>query len=236
MDPFNWTCPFCNQPTTITKPNHEVGYNNVDLPTKDGPKQIKYLFVACPNPNCKRLVLTVALYEATFANSSYYVTGKLLKEWKLIPSATAKPFPDYIPPPILADYNEACEIRDLSPKASATLCRRCLQGMIRDFWGIAKPKLKQEIDALKDQLDADTWHAIDAVREIGNVGAHMENDVNLIIDVDPGEAQLLIELIETLFESWYIDRNEKQTRNAALKELAEKKKAERKGERADGAI
>jgi hypothetical protein len=106
--------------------------------------------------------------------------------------------------------------------------------MIRNFWGITKSRLKDEIDALEDKVDSETWQAIDAVREIGNIGAHMEKDVNLIVDVDPEEAQLLIGLIETLFENWYIDRNEKQTRNAALKELAEKKKAERKGERTDG--
>jgi hypothetical protein len=41
--------------------------------------------------------------------------------------------------------------------------------------------------------------AIDIVRNIGNIGAHMEADINVIVDVDPDEAQTLIELIETLF-------------------------------------
>ena len=31
------------------------------------------------------------------------------------------------------------------------------------------------------------WQAIDAVRSIGNIGAHMEKDINLIVDVDPEE-------------------------------------------------
>jgi hypothetical protein len=44
----------------------------------------------------------------------------------------------------------------------------------------------------------------------------MEEDVNVIIDVEPAEAELLIGLIETLFEDWYVDREEKQKRNAAL--------------------
>jgi hypothetical protein len=48
------------------------------------------------------------------------------------------PLPDYIPEQIKDDYYEACSILNLSPKASATLARRCLQGMIRDFWGITK--------------------------------------------------------------------------------------------------
>ena len=188
MDPFNWTCPFCNQPTTITQPNHKEGYNYVDLPTKDGAKQITFLFVACPNPNCQRLALSVALHEARLSqNTGHLMAGKILKEWNLIPGGTAKPFPDYIPEQLRADYDEACQIRDLSPKASATLCRRCLQGMIRDFWGIARSRLKDEIDALQDRVDSETWRAIDAIRQIGNIGVHMEKDVNLIVDVEPDE-------------------------------------------------
>ncbi len=50
------------------------------------------------------------------------------------------------------------------------------------------------------------WEAIDAVRKIGNIGAHMEEDVNFIIDVDEGEAEKLIELVEYLIEIWYIQK------------------------------
>jgi Domain of unknown function (DUF4145) len=161
--------------------------------------------------------------------SGYIAAGKLIKKWNLIPSGIAKPFPDYIPKQILEDYNEACDIRDLSPKASATLCRRCLQGMIQDFWKVKKDTLKQQIEAIEDKVDSSDWEAIDSVRKIGNIGAHMEKDVNLIVDVEPEEAQLLIELIETLFQDWYVTREEKSARNKSLKELAAKKDAERKG-------
>ena len=70
--------------------------------------------------------------------------------------------------------------------------------MIRDFWGISKRRLKDEVDALEEKVDPQTWDAIDSVRKIGNVGAHMEADINVIVDVDPDEATLLISLIETL--------------------------------------
>jgi hypothetical protein len=99
-----------------------------------------------------------------------------------------------------------------------------LQGIIRDFWKITKPRLKDEIDALQGQIDSQTWDAIDSVRQIGNIGAHMEKDVNVIIDVEPDEAELLIGLIETLFEDWYVDREEKKKRNAALIAAAAQKK------------
>ena len=58
-----------------------------------------------------------------------------IKEWQLCPEPTGKPslLKDYILEAILEDYKEACLIKDKSPKAAATLARRCLQGMIRIF-------------------------------------------------------------------------------------------------------
>ncbi|MDI2112227.1 DUF4145 domain-containing protein [Commensalibacter nepenthis] len=110
---------------------------------------------------------------------------KLIQQWSLLPDGLAKTFPDYIPKVILDDYKEACLIKDKSPKASATLSGRCLQGMIRDFWKVEAPNLYQEINQIKDKIDSDLYDAIDVSRQIGNIGAHMEKDINVIIDVDP---------------------------------------------------
>lgn len=179
-------------------------------------------FVVCPNPQCQRFTLTEALFGAKFVNNEFK-PGALLEKWRLIPNSTARPYPDYIPEQLRKNYEEACKIRDLSPKASATLCRRCLQGMIRDFWGISKYSLKDEIEALYDKLDSETWNAIDALRKVGNIGAHMERDVNLVVDVDPDEAERLVGLIETLFEEWYVSRHDRQERMKALASIAENK-------------
>jgi hypothetical protein len=135
-----------------------------------------------------------------------------------------KVLPGYIPAPILADYKEACLIADLSPKASATLSRRCLQGMIRDFWGVSKARLIDEIEAIKDKVDNLAWQAIEGVRKIGNIGAHMERDINVIVDIDPNEAQLLIGLIETLVDDWYVVRYERQQRLTKIVAAADAKK------------
>ena len=51
----------------------------------------------------------------------------------------------------------------------------------------------------------------------------MEKDINLIIDVDPEEAFLLLQLIELLFEEWYIHRHERELKLKAIVGLAEKK-------------
>jgi hypothetical protein len=53
----------------------------------------------------------------------------------------------------------------------------------------------------------------------------MEKDVNLIVDVEPDEAGLLLWLIETLFEEWYVARHDRDTKMQALTKLAADKKA-----------
>jgi hypothetical protein len=136
--------------------------------------------------------------------------------------------PSCVPAAITADYTEACLIRDLSPKASATLSRRCLQGMIRDFWKISKARLVDEIKELQSHIDSTTWDAIDAVRSVGNIGAHMEKDINVIVDVEPEEAQLLIGLIELLIKEWYVARHDREQRVAAISALAQQKAAQKK--------
>jgi hypothetical protein len=106
--------------------------------------------------------------------------------------------------------------------------------MIREFTGISKNRLIDEIKELRKMLDnghapagvtPESVDAIDQVREIGNIGAHMEKDVDTIVDIEPGEAQMLIELIEMLFDEWYIARQTRQERLAKLAALGADKRA-----------
>ena len=50
---------------------------------------------------------------------------------------------------------------------------------------------------------------------------------SVIVDVEPDEANLLIELIETVFKDWYIAREEK-ARLTSISTLASQKNAARK--------
>lgn len=72
---------------------------------------------------------------------------------------------------------------------------------------------------------------MEAVRTTGNIGAHMEKDINLIVDVDPDEAVLFIGLVETLFRDWYAAREERKTRMAALVAASAAKTAKRSSPR-----
>jgi len=93
--------------------------------------------------------------------------------------------------------------------------------MIRDFFTVKGRTLFDEINSIKEHVDPLTWDAIDAVRSIGNIGAHMEKDINVIIDVDQSEALLLIGLIESLIQDWYIARFERQQRLKSIVGVAD---------------
>jgi len=226
---FSWQCPFCNNHSTITEQNISSDELDFDNNNKFGKLRLKMKSTTCPNPDCREFVLETSLFKTKRSTvSSYIHDGDLLNYWQLRPQSSAKLLPDYIPQAIKEDYEEACLILSLSPKASATLARRCLQGMIRDFWTVKSQNLAKEIESIKDKVEPDTWEAIDVVRKIGNIGAHMEKDINQIVEVDEKEAGLLIGLIEILIEEWYVIRQERQQRLAQIKQLGQDKDTQRK--------
>src|SRR6266446_2414559 len=226
----NWICPYCGRHQAVAEKRWgetEAGVFNDQ--GEFGRTGVKVLSIVCANNACRKMTLVASLHTRHYSNSGNMVLGDKIMEWQLLPESSAMPLPDYIPEPIRDDYTQACRIRDLSPKASATMSRRCLQGMIRDFCGISGRRLIDEIDALRDQVDngkaplgvqPDSVTAIDHVRGIGNIGAHMEADINVIIDVDPDEAQQLIVLIELLCEEWYIARHHRAERLTAIGVIA----------------
>lgn len=236
MEPFAWTCPYCGKATTITDPNLSRERDRIYTSrSKHGACYLWHLAIACPDRDCGELSLDVALLTEKRDEAGNLIPGDTIKRWKLLPNSPAKPQPDYIPKQIRNDYIEACLIAKDSPKASATLARRCLQGIVRDFWEIRKSNrgnLGAELSFIKDQVDQTTWDAIQAIRSVGDIGAHMEKDVNYIVDVEAEEAALLIELVETLFKDWYVDRHERKTRAEAVQNLVARKKAERKNAKA----
>jgi len=240
----NWKCPYCGHAQVIaeTRYNLELGAFYLGGGTSERGKLGYFVeAIACANSECGKLSLSFGLVESTNkfpVGDSNSQAAEVVQSWVLLPPSSAKPQPDYIPEPLRDDYEEACAIRDLSPKASATITRRCLQGMIRDFCDISKSRLIDEINELRRRVEAgqapagvqaDTVEAIDHVRGVGNIGAHMEADINVIIDVDANEAQVLIELVEMLFAEWYVARQQRARHLEKLKSIAAEKKEQKAG-------
>lgn len=230
MPNYSWHCPFCDSKFIVTDANKHDFRTHFNHGSKHGRQVIEGRVTVCANPQCKEISLFLAMGPEDLTVDHYRIEGDPEHLWTLIPDSMAKTYPSYIPAPLLQDYTEACLIVQKSPKASATLSRRCLQGMIRDFWKVeGKKNLFQEIESIKDKVEDETWDAIDSLRKLGNIGAHMERDIDLIVEVDEGEAALLIQLIETLFDDWYVRRHEREQRMARIKQAAAEKDAARKG-------
>ena len=238
METMNWNCPYCGHAQVVTGSTYRDSrlriYNDL---SKFGPIGMRVISIVCSNKDCKEISLRLSLNGVKIiSGSSEIAEDDVHHSWHLLPESSAKPQPDYIPKPIAENYKQACRIRDLSANASAAMSRRCLQGMIRDFCKISKPTLAKEINTLKGQVDEgkaprgvshDTMDAIDHVRSIGNIGAHMEKDINLILDVEPDEAQALINLIELLFKEWYVAKHVREERLRKLGVVVENKEAKK---------
>lgn len=199
----SFTCPFCNKEIAKsydTYKEHWITRDRIGMSsTPPSPGQLCISYYTCPN--CKEISIIINV-------DSDPSIGTV----NIRPRSFAKQFPEYVPEAVRNDYEEACAIVSLSPKASATLSRRCLQGMIRDFWKITgKKRLVDEIDTLQEKVPAAQWKILNSIRRLGNIGAHPEADVNLIIDIEPKDAQKLIAVIELLIKQWYIERHEQES-------------------------
>jgi hypothetical protein len=239
MAKFIWLCPNCGVKANVGEHERLEGQVPLGFTGKGaGVRQVAHpVLIKCLDRDCDGEELTVHSYIANKKESSNafaskeryeYVDDRPISSWRLIPRSNARHLPDYIPRSIREDYEEACLICDLSPKASATLARRSLQGMIRDFHGIKKKNLYEEIKALQGEVSTEAWSAIDSLRRVGNVGAHMEKDISVIVDVEPNEANMLIKLIEMLIDDWYVARHERSEKFQAITELADDKEQQRK--------
>ena len=128
------------------------------------------------------------------------------------------PLPPEVIEPFRSDYREACNVLADSPKASAALSRRCLQHVLREKAGVKKPNLHDEIEAVVQTLPPDLAEALHHVRHIGNFAAHPEKSVNTgaIVDVEPGEAEWTLDVLESLFDFYFVRPAKLAAQKAAL--------------------
>ncbi|WP_426773854.1 DUF4145 domain-containing protein [Proteus faecis] len=230
----SWTCPYCNQMSTQFSYTDYIINSTISSVNIRGLEHLDNVEIGlitrhCPNPKCFKITVAYYLDRLDFFGNRIDTGDQgAIDRIRLRPSSEMKVFPDYVPSSIIDDYKESCLICELSPKSSATLARRCLQGMIRDVWDVKNNNLSKAIEAIKDKVEDSMWKAIDSVRKVGNIGAHMENDINVIVDVEPKEAKMLINLIEILIQEWYVERHERDKRIAAIVDMSEQKQELRK--------
>jgi hypothetical protein len=139
----------------------------------------------------------------------------------IYPKGTSRPpCPVEVPKDIADDYTEACLVLADSPKASAALSRRCLQHVLRAAANATKKDLAPQIDEVLNsgKLDSHASELLHLVREIGNLAAHpiKSTSTGEIVPVEPHEAETNLEVLEALFDFYYVQPAKNKKRKDEL--------------------
>lgn len=136
------------------------------------------------------------------------------------PQHATRPVAPEVEPRFAEDFRQASATLSVSPKASAAVSRRCLQDVIREKAGIKKPTLDAEIQELINSGTTPSWlvENLDAVRVVGNFAAHPTKSTNTgeVVDVEPGEAEFLLDVLEGLFDFYFIQPAKAKQQRAAI--------------------
>jgi uncharacterized protein DUF4145 len=94
------------------------------------------------------------------------------------------------------------------PEGVCRLESRCLQHLLREKAKVKPQDLIKEIQEVIDrkELHSDLASLLDAVRVIGNFAAHPTKSqvTGEILDVETGEAELNLEVLERFFDHYYV--------------------------------
>lgn len=130
------------------------------------------------------------------------------------------PIPPEVPAELAAEFNEACLVLPDSEKASAALSRRCLQHLLRKKASVRSGDLANEIQQVLNskQLPEHLAKDLDAIRNVGNMAAHPMTTIHTgeIVDVEAHEAEWLLNVLEGLFDFYFVQPAKAQARRDAL--------------------
>jgi len=165
----------------------------------------------CPNTDCDKLIFYLLMKSQN---------GDLEKDFLVNPRGSNRPpVPPQVPQKLADDYVEACIVLPDSPKASAALSRRCLQNLLREVAKVKPGNLAKEIQEVIDSgIPSSLVEVIDAVRNIGNFAAHpfKSEKSGEILPVEPTEAGWNLDVLEALFDFYFVQPDVVRKKRAAL--------------------
>jgi len=167
-------------------------------------------------PECHKMI--IRLQQGPMVTASFF---QQKNEFLVYPKGISRsPLPKSVGKKFAEDYNESSLVLADSPKASAALSRRCLQNLLREKAGVKPGDLYDEIQEVLDSKQLPSYLAkdIDAVRSIGNFSAHPNKSKTTgeVIDVEPGEAEWNLDVLEGLFDFYFVQEEKANYRKAEL--------------------
>ncbi len=207
-------CPHC-----LVEFHAEVAWRLIGKDSEGGWAIEKYL---CPNPKCGKCILFLVLGQGVLGTlGSFLGFGSVQKRIMVRPKGIARPpVPSEVPSMFAEDYNEACLVLPDSPKASAALSRRCLENLLREKARVKHGNLADEIQQVIDSgtLPSHLVEAIDAIRNVGKFAAHpiKSQKTGEILPVEPQEAEWNLDVLEALFDFYFVQPSVVKKKRAAL--------------------
>jgi hypothetical protein len=186
-------CPHCQEIVTFGYPFAPSGWS-ARLQTGSGGDTVFIYSSCCPNKKCKKPIVVAK------------ITRDKKEQIRLVhPFNVVRTVPPEVPQDIKEDFLEASAVLVVSEKASAALSRRCLQNLLTQQ-GYKKRDLFKQIDAALKDLPTRIAENLDVVRVIGNYATHpiKYKSTGLVVDVEPEEASWTLDVLEDLFEYYYV--------------------------------
>lgn len=204
-------CPYCN------KHIHFRAVSLMSIET-DEDESLGVGFYPGFCPACGNIILVYQ--EGTFISGERGVDEPTVSKIIYPTEQITKSLSSDVPTKYRDDYEEAANVLPLSPKSSAALSRRCLQNFLQNHLKIKKKNLALEIQEFvgKQQVPSIISDSLDAIRNIGNFAAHPLKETNTgeIVDVEPGEAEWLLEVLDLLFDFYFVQPKKLEKRKAGL--------------------
>jgi len=203
-------CPHCL--TEI----HSDEVHNIIGEDKDG----KWGTISQNCPACKRIIIFIGRGPVVLVGNDLRFFKRNYERLAYPKGISRKPAPPEVPKEFAEDYKEACLVIADSPKASAALSRRCLQHILRDVAKVKHADLCSEIKEIVNsgKLPNEIAEALDAIRNIGNLAAHpiKSTSTGELVAVEPGEAEWNLDVLEALFDFYFVRPAELRRKKDAL--------------------
>lgn len=196
-------CPYCGIGVSIN-----FKEKNYVIPTENDDYEDGYGQLSGFCPECNKYIVLVQHGECNYIGSELYLENIDFQEQVYPKFSYKKNLDKCIPEKYFKLFREAESVLELSPRASATLSRYLLQMILHENLKIKKKNLEEEITALESKTDIPSTliTMLQIVRKIANFGAHPKKSTNSneIIDVETGEANIMLDLINELFDYIFI--------------------------------
>lgn len=206
-------CPHCRAIVCFDEP-YEVLFQVINTPPAAFPVYLKtgedkddevYVY-SSKCPNCRKPIVATQIMEKGKPSN------RLVHPFNVV-----RPVSNDVPAEIRKDFLEAAAVVSTSEKASAALSRRCLQSLLTDV-GYTQKDLNDQIEHAMKDLPKGLGKNLDAIRTIGNFAAHpvKYKSTGEIVDVEPEEAEWDLEVLEGLFDHFYIKPKEEEKKREKL--------------------